>query len=66
MVVKRCPFCQGNSKVSSRRTSGRLTKTARISSQVRCNTCHARGPLFDTEERAIRAWNSIAVVGVNR
>lgn len=46
--IKRCPFCDGNARVSTREKlflgwNGLGTKKIEYAAQVICNKCHARG-----------------------
>lgn len=56
--LKQCPWCQKKAKLQTRRTDRRSYKYARYRSQAVCGACHARGPLRETEEAAVSAWNS--------
>jgi len=57
MKVNKCPWCEGNAKIQTRRTDRSNTRNAVHRSQVVCNRCKTRGPLCEMEEEAISKWN---------
>ena len=56
-----CPFCKRDkTKVMSVTKSKKISPSNRQKVKVysvRCNVCHGRGPLTDSEEEAIKLWN---------
>ena len=51
--LKRCPFC-GSEPVGSGWNADYFT------ARVHCGNCEARGPVFDSHQQAIDAWNTRA------
>lgn len=49
--MKACPNCETNENVVYRSIGGVTS--------VRCETCGLRGPMFESDEEAIRAWNAL-------
>lgn len=68
--MRECPFCGSDkTKVETktrRVTVGFFDKEEYVSASVRCNSCHARGPLVtgkrtdmvSTKHEAARRWNN--------
>ena len=48
--IRNCPFCGGSSRVKIDRYY--------LGYRVQCDTCAACTALYDTENGAIRAWNT--------
>nr|DAJ21597.1 MAG TPA: restriction alleviation protein [Siphoviridae sp. ctFjF5]DAU57449.1 MAG TPA: restriction alleviation protein [Caudoviricetes sp.] len=55
MTISNCLYCGGRGKLLIRSSLKKYRKIDLY--QVKCNKCHARGPISDSEVNAIRHWN---------
>jgi len=54
--IKRCPFCTYSLPQLKRIT--KIKKVGEYKYYVHCGLCKARGPIKDSEDKAIEVWNN--------
>jgi len=54
--MRACPFCRSD-RVGVTEKRVKAARGERTHWYVRCNACHARGPIRDYEGLDIRAWD---------
>lgn len=65
-ISKACPFCESRDVYCKYKEERGGFNAEPPEYYVRCCDCGARGPKRDSEDKAIMAWNNMAVVKMGR